>query len=135
LVNGGVMCWGANIGYGQLGNGTATPSRVPVSVTGLASGVSAISAGRYHTCALASGVAYCWGRGDSGELGNGTAPTAARTAGGDHGQQRRDQRRFRGRIVHLRRGYGRGLLLGLRRLGPTRQQRLHGGKKLHGAIW
>ncbi|WP_120005050.1 prepilin-type N-terminal cleavage/methylation domain-containing protein [Nesterenkonia muleiensis] len=36
-----------------------------------------ISAGRWHTCAVAGGEAYCWGAGNDGRLGNGD--TANRT--------------------------------------------------------
>jgi alpha-tubulin suppressor-like RCC1 family protein len=71
--NGAAKCWGSG-GYGQLGTGGSIfNSAVPVAVTGLGSGVADVSAGRHHTCALlSSGAARCWGRGDSGEMGNGT---------------------------------------------------------------
>ena len=95
---GAVYCWGGN-GNGEVGDGTTTTRLTPVQVTGLGSGVAAIAAGGWHTCAVtAAGGASCWGYNGYGELGDGTTtdrwtPTAvsglasgvaAVTAGLDH---------------------------------------------------
>ena len=73
LSTGAVKCWGAN-DYGQLGDGSianATARTTPVAVSGLSSGVSAISTGYYHSCALLStGAVKCWGNNTYGQLGD-----------------------------------------------------------------
>ncbi len=76
LSEGTVVCWGENA-FGQLGNGSAAFSLVPVRVVGIDSATS-IAAGGAHSCALLSeGRVTCWGDNAAGQLGNGnTAPSA-----------------------------------------------------------
>jgi len=74
VVRDRTKCWGYN-GYGQLGDGTTTSRKIPVDVTGPAF-FAKIAAGYEHTCAInykdfATTVAFCWGRGDVGQLGDG----------------------------------------------------------------
>jgi alpha-tubulin suppressor-like RCC1 family protein len=72
---GSAWCWGDNA-HGQLGvpgptGGTAVPIRVS-TLTGLTDPVVDIAAGGDTTCAAtATGGAFCWGRGDHGEVGDG----------------------------------------------------------------
>lgn len=72
LQGGTIKCWGYNA-YGQLGNGTtvSTLANPPVTVSGIASGATAIVGGGYHTCAIVNGGVKCWGNGLGGQLGNG----------------------------------------------------------------
>ncbi len=103
-ISGGVKCWGLN-DKGQVGDNSTTMRLLPVSVVGLATGVRAISAGSYHSCAvmITGGGVKCWGENGEGELGNGTttststpvdvvglANVVAINAGGSHVSQKGD---------------------------------------------
>ena len=71
--SGGVRCWGGN-SYGQLGNNSDIDSQAPANASGLVEGMSSVSAGSVHTCALTTtGRAKCWGSNYRGQLGDGTS--------------------------------------------------------------
>jgi uncharacterized delta-60 repeat protein len=75
LNNGQVWCWGEDT-YGQLGNaGGFFEASLPVYAKGALSSktVIGIAAGSYHSLAVCSdGTVAAWGRGQRGQLGNGT---------------------------------------------------------------
>jgi alpha-tubulin suppressor-like RCC1 family protein len=81
-ADGTVRAWG-NDGIGQLGNGTAGPSLVPVPVlatdaTHYLTGVAAIAAGYDHALARKSnGLLLAWGWNSFGQLGNGATTVEA----------------------------------------------------------
>ena len=71
LTDGTVSCWGSNAS-GQLGLGvTGGTAWSPAVVPGITT-ATAVAAGDASTCALLADTSVsCWGRGASGELGNG----------------------------------------------------------------
>lgn len=73
-TDGTVQAWGEN-NWGQLGNGGATASSIPVGVAALTGmHVVAIAAGGAHSLALLSdGTVMAWGDNADGQLGLGTA--------------------------------------------------------------
>lgn len=72
-AGGEVHCWGAG-GFGRLGDGQTENRPLPTSVAGLpGTSVRALALGYAHSCALlVDGELWCWGRGDAGQLGDGT---------------------------------------------------------------
>ncbi|MEN9581955.1 MAG: hypothetical protein RJA70_4964, partial [Pseudomonadota bacterium] len=67
---GKAACWGKN-SESQLGDG-GTTQRLEPRLVSLLTGVTGISAGREHSCAIAlpSQTVYCWGDDTNEELGN-----------------------------------------------------------------
>jgi alpha-tubulin suppressor-like RCC1 family protein len=75
---GTMKCWGYN-DWGQLDDGTQLNRLRPVGVSGMVSGVTAIAAGAFHTCARTrTGNAKCWGYNANGQLGDGTPDQRSR---------------------------------------------------------
>lgn len=79
--SGSMFCWGSN-SFGRIGNPAGSSSRTPIKVQAHAAiaenavdfKADRISLGIEHTCAWRErdGVAWCWGRGLFGQLGDGT---------------------------------------------------------------
>ncbi len=92
--DGSLWCWGKNYA-GQLGIGFSSISESPVQVVGIPATATqpiqywtdwvAVSVGEIHSCAIrkeggiGSGLLYCWGSNNSGELGIGIAGTTVLT--------------------------------------------------------
>jgi alpha-tubulin suppressor-like RCC1 family protein len=74
-----VYCWGGNPA-GELGNGTTVSSATPVPVAGGLTVASVSTSTANHTCGVTpTHSAYCWGRNDTGQLGDGSAPVSHAT--------------------------------------------------------
>jgi alpha-tubulin suppressor-like RCC1 family protein len=71
-----VYCWGRNV-EGQIGDGTHTDQLTPVAVntSGVLSGLSLVDVAvlGVAVCARSTTTIYCWGRGQEGDLGDGTS--------------------------------------------------------------
>lgn len=74
-TSGSLYCWGSNT-FGQLGIGTTVDTHTPQAVSGLTNGVTSVSVGVTHVCAIKSGTLRCWGEGARGALGRGDTVTA-----------------------------------------------------------
>jgi alpha-tubulin suppressor-like RCC1 family protein len=76
LADGRVKCWGLN-DNGQIGINTLVTQTTPAFVldttgTGHLTGVSDITLGSKHTCAIKNGGVFCWGDNAYGMIGDGT---------------------------------------------------------------
>lgn len=65
-----MFAWGWN-DTGQLGNGGSGMESLPVPVTGMNGGVTAIAAGAHFCMAIKDGAVWVWGAGNYGQLGTG----------------------------------------------------------------
>ena len=66
-----LMCWGNNE-YGQLGDGTRTNRRTPVSISFSTQYHEFVASGTAHSCVYINNDGlYCWGGGEFGRLGDG----------------------------------------------------------------
>src|SRR5204862_8173547 len=66
-----ISCSGDNA-FGQLGDGHRTTQGKPSAPIAGLEGVSSVSAGGGHTCAVVDGGVLCWGRNGYGQVGDGT---------------------------------------------------------------
>jgi alpha-tubulin suppressor-like RCC1 family protein len=73
IADGKAYCWGSGTS-GEIGNGMNNRASVPVAVStaGALAGktVTSIAPGKYFTCAVADGKAYCWGSNTIGQGGH-----------------------------------------------------------------
>ncbi|MCC6318516.1 MAG: Ig-like domain-containing protein [Gemmatimonadaceae bacterium] len=86
IAPGGTYCWGANFD-GQLGSVRADPREPVPFLVNAAYPFVQVTTGRAHACGLTTvGEVWCWGDGQSGQLGNGastssTAPVLVSASG------------------------------------------------------
>jgi alpha-tubulin suppressor-like RCC1 family protein len=75
VQSGKLRCWGEGT-YNQLGTGNTSNAATPTNVSAAGSFtnnglVTSVSGSEKHTCAIQSGVLYCWGKNAEGQLGLG----------------------------------------------------------------
>jgi alpha-tubulin suppressor-like RCC1 family protein len=76
-TDGSMYCWGFGRS-GQLGNGAASDSAVPVKVGGPLAGkvITDIGGTNNSSCAIAEGKIYCWGSNSTGQAGINSSNTS-----------------------------------------------------------
>ena len=73
-----VFCWGQN-DEGQLGDGTQQRRNSPIPIAEIPGQLVDLTVGFTHTCALTTnGEAWCWGKNEFGQLGDGTSTSRNR---------------------------------------------------------
>lgn len=89
IVRGEVQCWGSQW-EGELGVPFGSVWTIPIAVSGLPKEAKAITVGDEFSCAIvgASRDAWCWGRNNVGQLGNGTNVDTGDNFGNWHGVSR-----------------------------------------------
>lgn len=77
IKGGRLYCWGSR-GNGKIGDGGATAGTqpIPIAVAGDYSDWSYVYGANGHVCGIRSGIAYCWGNGTEGEMGDGSTNTS-----------------------------------------------------------
>ncbi len=72
VQSGGLLCWGS-FAAGKLGTGQTSDSATPTAVTryppNTGAGVTAVTTGDLHTCAIVNGEVRCWGNNAFAQLG------------------------------------------------------------------
>lgn len=78
---GALWCWGNGRRHGNLGRGVmseqrSTPQKVLAGAGTPLADVTEVAVAREHSCAIAGGAVFCWGRGTEGQLGYGAVDNA-----------------------------------------------------------
>jgi len=71
---GAALCWGYNVD-GRSGDGTTTSYLYSPTLVAGGLTFTHLSGGAAHTCGIATGSVYCWGRNNEAQLGTGAAST------------------------------------------------------------
>ena len=74
ISDGTIKCWGYGA-HGQLGDGSSssTPQTTPVTVSDITNANKIYCADAYSCAILSDGSMKCWGRGNEGQMGNGSS--------------------------------------------------------------